>query len=140
MSVVFSEAELETLSVEIDRQLQELRQFKVAFVRGDELETKGALVKQQQTIESLTQEPMRSFMAKLGRATKSEICDPDGFLYQQWEKWGDLDNKDTLKVLGGVLAGMGIAGNVLPTLVIAVTVVILRIGRKAFCEDYGTEK
>jgi hypothetical protein len=83
---------------------------------------------------------MDSFMAKLGRATKSEICDPDGLLYQQWKKWGDLDNKDTLKVLYGVLAGMGITGNILPTLAIAVTVVLLRIGRQAFCEDYGTGK
>jgi hypothetical protein len=58
MSTGFSEAELETLSMEIDRQLQELRQSQVAFVRGDELEAKGALVKQRQAIESLTKEPM----------------------------------------------------------------------------------
>jgi hypothetical protein len=61
MSAVFSEAELETLSVEIDRQLQELRQSEGVVMRGDEHQTKGALVKQQETIESLTKEPMDSF-------------------------------------------------------------------------------
>jgi hypothetical protein len=138
MSAVFSEAELEILSVEIDRQLQELRQSKGAVMRGDEHETKGALVKQQETIESLTKEPMDSFMVKFGRAAKADICDEDGMLHQQWKKWGDLENKEALERLGAVLVAMGFAGNVvLSQLAVVVVVVIAHIGLKAFCEDYG---
>jgi hypothetical protein len=65
MSAIFSEAELETLSAEIDRQLQELRQSKGSVVRGDELEKNGALVKQQETIESLTKEPIDKFYGEI---------------------------------------------------------------------------
>ncbi len=137
MSAVFSEAELETLSVEIDRQLQELREFKGAVVRGDELEATGALVRQQETIESLTKEPMDSFMAKFGRAARADICDESGMLYKQWKKWGDLENKEALERLGSVLIAMGFSGNMVSPLVVAVIVVIAHIGLKAFCEDYG---
>jgi hypothetical protein len=138
MTEIFSAAQIEELSAEIDRQLQELRRSGAAtYKSGDELEPDGALSKQKESIEQLTQEPMSIFMAKIGRAAKSEICDEDGFLYKQWEKWGELDNKDTLKIFGGILAGMGITGHILPTLTVAVVVVIGRIGRRAFCEDYG---
>ncbi len=137
MSAIFSEAELEILSTEIDRQLQELRQSKGAVVRGDELETKGALVKQQQTIESLTKEPMDNFMAKFGRAARADICEEDGMLYKQWKKWGDLENKEALERLGSVLVAMGFSGNMVSPLLVAAIVVIAHIGLKAFCEDYG---
>jgi hypothetical protein len=137
MTNIFTDDELDVLSAEVDQQLQELRQSKIAIVRGKELEPGGDLTKQQKIIEQLTQEPMPSFMAKLGRAARSEICDEDGLLYKQWEKWGDFENKDALKVIAGVLAGMGITGNAWPTVTVAVVVVIARIGRRAFCEDYG---
>jgi hypothetical protein len=141
MTEIFSAAQIEELSAEIDRQLQELRRSGAAtYKSGDELEPDGALSKQKESIESITKESMPSFMAKLGKAAKSEICDEEGFLYKQWEEWLDWDNKDMVRILGGILAGMGMTGNVLPPLTIAVVVVVIRIGRKAFCEGYVKNK
>ena len=139
MTEIFSATEIEALSAEIDRQLQELRRSGVAtYKSGDELEPGGALSKQKDSIESLTKEPMPSFLAKFGRAAKSVICDRDGVLNKQWQKWGDLENKESLERLGGVLASMGFSGHdVLPPLTVAIIVVIGHIGLKAFCEDYG---
>jgi hypothetical protein len=138
MTELFSPAEIEELSAEIDRQLQELRQPDVtAYKSGSELEPDGALSKQKESIELLTKEPMPSFLAKFGRAAKADICDKDGMLHKQWEKWGDLNNKDALERLGGVLVAMGFSGNVVSPLAVAAIVVIAHIGLKAFCEDYG---
>jgi hypothetical protein len=138
MTEIFSPTEIDELSAEIDRQLQELPDpYTAIFSRGDDFETKGVLVKQQEAIESLTKEPMPSFLAKFGRAAKSDICDKDGMLHQQWEKWGDLNNKDALERLGAVLVAMGFSGNVVSPLAVAAIVVLVHIGLKAFCEDYG---
>jgi hypothetical protein len=140
MTEVFSAAEIEVLSAEIDRQLQELHQAGVAtYKSGDELEPGGALSKQKESIESLTKEPMPSFLAKFGRAAKVDICDKDGMLHKQWEKWGDLNNKDALERLGGVLVAMGFSGDVVSPLAVATIVVVVHIGLKAFCEDYGSK-
>ena len=138
MSDVFSPAEIEELSAEIDRQLQELRRSGNATHKsGDELEPGGALSKQKESIESLTQKPMERFLADFGWAAKSELCDEKGMLNQQWQKYLDLDNKDALKQLGNVLLGMGFAKDAVSTLAVAAIVVIGRIGLKAFCKDYG---
>ncbi len=138
MTEIFSATEIDELSAEIDRQLQELRQPGVAVYRsGDELEPEGALIRQKDAIESLTKEPMPSFLAKFGRAAKSELCDDKGMLNQQWQKYLDLDNKDALQQLGNVLFGMGFAKDAVSTLAVATIVIIGRIGLKAFCEDYG---
>ncbi len=138
MTEIFSPAEIEELSAEIDRQLQELRRSgTTTYKSGDELEPGGALSKQKESIESLTKEPMPNFLAKFGRAAKADICDKDGLLNQQWHKWGDLNNKDALERLGAVLVTMGFSGNVVSPLAVAAIVVIVHIGLKAFCEDYG---
>jgi hypothetical protein len=138
MSGIFTVVEIDELSAEIDRQLQELRQSGTAtYKSGDELEPGGSLSKQKEAIESLSKEPMPSFLAKFGRAAKADICDKDGLLNQQWHKWGDLNNQDALERLGAVLVTMGFSGNVVSPLAVAAIVVIAHIGLKAFCEDYG---
>jgi hypothetical protein len=138
MSEIFTAAEIDELSAEIDRQLLELREPGISpFFRGSELEPGGALSKQKESIESLTKEPMPSFLARFGRAAKSDLCDKDGLLHKQWERFTDLDNRDALERLGTVLAAMGFSGHVLSSLAVAAIVVIAHIGLKAFCEDYG---
>lgn len=58
-------------------------------------------------------------------------------MHKQWQKWGDLDNQETIAKFGGLLAGMGISGELITPLVVSVTVIVLHIGVKAFCEEYG---
>ncbi len=138
MTEIFSPAEIEELSAEIDRQLQELRQSGAAtYKSGDELKPGGALSKQKESIELVTKKPMERFLADFGWAAKSELCDEKGMLNKQWQKYLDLDNKDALNQLGTVLFGMGFAKDAVSTLAVAAIVIIGRIGLKAFCKDYG---
>jgi hypothetical protein len=141
MNSIFTPEEITALSAEIDRQLTELRYTPDAGQKQgeDKISDEKLLVKQTEVITQVTQENSRSFLQKFGRAAKSDLCQEGGMLNQQWQKWGDLDNKDAVERLGAVLVTMGISGDVLAPLVVAVTVIIIHIGLKAFCEDYSAE-
>jgi hypothetical protein len=139
MTEIFSAAQIEELSAEIDRQLQELRRSgATTYKSGDELEPDGALSKQKEAIEQLTQEPMPNFLAGFGRAAKSFICDKDGLLHKQWEEFEDLSIKDALEVVGKVLIQhMGFTKDTVSKLAVATIVVLLDKGLKDFCDKYG---
>ena len=134
--MTFSDTEMAALSTEIDAQLRELRSRPwEGQVKAGDLETQ--LVKQNQAIATATQEPAKRFLHKFWQAAKADLCEEDGILHKQWQKWGDLDNKETIAKFGGLLAGMGISGELITPLVVSVTVIVLHIGVKAFCEEYG---
>ena len=145
MSTLFTEQDSIDLAAEVEAQLRELRkkrkpqrEFKDSFQHNDSpSDNDNKLIKQHQSIESLTQESSPSFLAKFGKAAKGDLCDETGLLHQQWQKWGDLNNKDALERLGGVLVAMGFTGGALRSLVVVVTVIVVHIRIKAFCEDYG---
>lgn len=140
MTSTFSPEEITALSAEIDRQLQELRHaVSSEHKQGTNNIPEEMLVKQNETIAKITQEKPKSFLQKFGRAAKSDLCEEGGMLNKQWKKWGDLDNKDAIERLGAVLVTMGFSGDLLSPLVVAVTVIIIHIGLKAFCEDYSCE-
>ncbi|QIR36136.1 hypothetical protein HCG51_04725 [Tolypothrix sp. PCC 7910] len=141
MNSIFTPEEITALSAEIDRQLIELRSAPDSEQKqgDDKISDEKLLVKQTAAITQVTQENSRSFLQKFGRAAKSDLCEEGGMLNKQWKRWGDLDNKDAVERLGGVLVGMGFSGDVLSPLVVAVTVMIIHIGLKAFCEDYSAD-
>ncbi|MDG3495975.1 MULTISPECIES: hypothetical protein [Pseudanabaena] len=136
---MFSDEEISILAAEIDAQLLELRSLSgdAPLKSGDR---EAQLVKQNQAIATATKEPAKSFLQKFWKAAKADLCEEDGVLYKQWKKWGDLDNKETISTFKGILAGLGLSGNVLPTVIVAVTVIVLHIGVKAFCDEYGDRK
>ena len=136
---MFSDEEISQLAAEIDAQLLELRSLSgdAPLKSGDR---EAQLVKQNQAISTATKEPAKSFLQKFWKAAKADLCEEDGVLYKQWKKWGDLDNKETISTFKGILAGLGLSGNVLPTAIVAVTVIVLHIGVKAFCDEYGDRK
>ena len=136
---MFSEQEISQLTAEIDAQLLELRSpSSEALLKSGGKEAQ--LVKQNQAIATATKEPAKSFLQKFWKAAKADLCEEDGVLHKQWKKWGDLDNKETISAFKGILAGLGLSGNVLPTVIVAVTVIVLHIGVKAFCDEYGDHK
>jgi hypothetical protein len=138
MTNLFTEQELLTLSSEVDAQLRELQELAaIATQKGEPPLEEVVLARQNQAIAELTKEPPRSFLAKFGRAAKADLCKENGLLHKQWLKWGDLDNKDAVERLGAVLVTMGVSGGVVRSLVVAVVVIVVHIGIKAFCEDYG---
>ena len=136
---MLSDQEISQLATEIDAQLLELRSLS-----GDAslktVDKEAQLVKQNQAIAAATKEPAKSFLQKFWKAAKADLCEEDGVLYKQWKKWGDLDNKETISTFKGVLTGLGLSGNVLPTVIVAVMVIVLHIGVKAFCDEYGDLK
>lgn len=136
---MFSDQEISQIAAEIDAQLLELRSPD-AVTYSKSVDPQLVLVKQNEAIAQSTQEPAPSFLKKFWKAAKADLCEEDGVLYKQWKKWGDLDNKETISKFGGLLAGMGISGEFITPIVVSVSVIVLHIGVKAFCDEYGDRK
>lgn len=155
---LFTEQELQHLSAEIDLQLQALQNpaHNMADTKriGDTQKTIPEQQRQQlQTVisettkitlkiktstvsEAITEnDTPESFMKKFTRAAKKDLCLEGGVLHEQWKKYGDLDNETMINHFGSVLAGWGLASAPLQTAVIAVSVIMLHLGIKTFCED-----
>lgn len=133
---MFSDEEISKLAVEIDAQLLEVRSqpFNASLKLDDK---QSQLAKQNQAIERVTGESADSFLKKFWRAAKADLCEEDGMLHKQWQKWGDLDNKEAISKFGGFLTGLGLSGDFLTPAIVATTVIVLHVGVKAFCEEYG---
>jgi len=134
-----TEVELSAIAIEIDNQLSELYQTNQALSNTRAAKHPPAAPKQQALIEQATGEKFATFWDKFRRLLRDDLCKPDGKLYQQWKKYGDLDSKTTASHIHSLLLGMGIAAHSLTPLAIAATVIVLNtllnIGIKAICED-----
>jgi len=146
---MLSDQEISQLATEIDAQLLELRSpvISARLINanyGDAslktVDKEAQLVKQNQAIATATKEPAKSFLQKFWKTAKADLCEEDGVLYKQWKKWGDLDNKEAMDKFKVVLTGLGLTGNLLQSALVAVTVIVLHIGVKAFCDEYGDRK
>ena len=69
---------------------------------------------------------------------------PICLLYGQWQKWRDLQSKDSVKVAYGILAGMGIPTASLGPIAVAASVFLLNVAVKAgvevICEGCAEEE
>jgi len=133
---MFSDEEISQLAAEIDAQLLELRSLSsdTSLKSGDK---ESQLVKQNQAIERATGEPADTFLKKFWRTSKRDLCEEGGLLNSQWKKWGDLDNTDLLKVVGSVFTVFGLEASVAVAVALPVAVIILHLGARTFCEEYG---
>ena len=133
---MFSDEEISKLAAEIDIQLLELKSQSIdaPLKSVDKL---SQLTKQNLAIEHATGESADSFLKKFWRSAKADLCEEGGTLNSQWKKWGDLDNKDMLTAFGLLFQSLGLEGSLAGTVAIAVSVIILNIGVKTFCEEYG---
>jgi hypothetical protein len=134
MHQLFTDEEITTLSARIDAELLYLGTPGTGQLKSATPE-EVLPVRQRQALETATGEEATSFIAKFKRAARQDICQPEGVLYQQWQKYRDITNKDVLQTFGGVLMSMGLAGNTLQIAVVALAVYVLYIGLTAFCED-----
>lgn len=135
--MTFTDQEIQNLSAEIDNQLSEL-----ASELTDEGHTKhvgttkkAIPVKQRQQLEQATQEDADSFMKKFARAAKKDLCQEGGLLHDTFEETGNLGKKSMVVIFGSILSGIGLPAAAIQTTVVAVSVIVLHIGIKAFCED-----
>lgn len=135
--MTFTEQELQNLSAEIDSQLRELETEPSS--EGDTRHigsTKKYIpAKQRQQLEQVTGESAETTLQKIGRLVKDDLCKEGGLLYKKWQQLGDLDNETLLLTFGGVLSGMGLTAVALQIAAISLSVIVIHIGIKAFCED-----
>ncbi|MDJ0617494.1 MAG: hypothetical protein QNJ63_12255 [Calothrix sp. MO_192.B10] len=138
MNNIFTVEEINNLSATIDNQLRELRGELDSGQKRGATETPDSLpVKQSQAIAEITQEKPPSFLKKFARAAKCDLCDDGGILHTQWKKWADLNNQEVIEKFGAVLVTLGFSGGALEILVVALAVIVIHIGVKAFCEEYA---
>jgi hypothetical protein len=136
--MTFTDQELQNLSAEIDNQLSELANestIEEGNTRSSRSVKKSIPSKQKQQLEQATQEDADTFMKKFARAAKKDLCQDGGLLHDTFEETGNLSKKSMVAIFGGVLSGIGLPAAALQTTVVAVSVVVLHIGIKAFCEE-----
>ena len=137
---MFSAEQVWEMSAEVDRQLAAARVMPIAHENDaiDELRMlRSQLRVQKDAIVVATGEEAEGFLRKFGRASRRDLCEEGGVLYEQWKKYADLENEKTLRSVGIVLGAMGLAGQPLTSVAIAMTVVMLHLGVKTMCEEYG---
>ena len=134
---LFTDSEVATLSTEIDNQLRELENDPAneGISRAVRHRKKTVPSKQKQQLEQATGEKADSFLKKFARAAKKDLCQEGGVLYAESKKLGDLTNKSMLIIFGSILSGIGVPAVVLQTVVVTVSVIVIHIGIKAFCEE-----
>ena len=137
MTTPFSDPEIQALAAAIDQQLTDIEQTRTTSVQRSLEEPNAPLALQASEIERITQEKPVTFLKKFRQAAKADLCEEGGVLNAQWQQWKDLASGDVVKNFGPVLVAMGFTGVLLETLVVAVGVIVIHIGLKAFCEEFG---
>lgn len=141
MSEIFSvsSSELEHLSNEIDRQLAELqnKEFHGELKTSESSLTK-ATPKQKTEIEKLTGAPANSLLQKLNRVIRKDLCEEGGLLKEQWNTLRYMKKKDLISIIGTGLTVIGVTEGA-ALLVVPASVIILHLGARTFCEEYGNE-
>ncbi|MCI5178709.1 MAG: hypothetical protein D3911_05190 [Candidatus Electrothrix sp. AW3_4] len=139
MSTPFMPNQLEDLAQRIDEQLDELQHspFPDSGVKADRKseDLPERTPQQWQVIAHVTKEDPQTFWQRFKQAAHNDLCEEGGVLNKQWQKWGDLSNKEVLRTFGAVLAAMGFTGNALEMLVVALSVIVIHIGLKAICDE-----
>jgi hypothetical protein len=98
---------------------------------------RSQLALQEGAIEAQVQEPVGDFLRRFARVARRDVCDEGGLLNRQWVKYQDLGREDTIVVVAGALGLMGVASPVAVAIAVPVTVIILHLGLRTFCEEYG---
>ncbi len=161
MDNIFTIEEVNGLSAEINRQLQELAKASPLDIKsggsggsggtggggrvggggsggsGGTKKTDRLPVKQSQVVAEITQEDPKTFLKTFLAVAKDDLCEEGGLLYGQWKKWADLNNKDVIEKFTAILVALGFTGNTLPILVVAVAVIVIHLGVKTFCMYYS---
>jgi hypothetical protein len=137
---MFSAEQVREMSAEVDRQLAAARVMPIADEKDamDEIRRlRSQLRVQKDAIVVATGEEAEGFLRKFARASRRDLCEEGGVLYEQWKKYADLENEKTIGFVSGIVGAMGLTGGAAAGVAIAVTVVMLHLGVKTMCEEYG---
>lgn len=142
-SALPSDAELDALARRVDEELRALQSSPAEFAPAIRSAAPGqndlpGAPRQQAVIEQATGEPFETFWAKYRRHLREDLCLPGGMLYEQWQKWHDLESKAAVRVSYGWLAAIGVATGSLAPAAVAASVfllnVLVKVGIEAVCE------
>ncbi|MEL6441804.1 MAG: hypothetical protein AAFQ80_21445 [Cyanobacteria bacterium J06621_8] len=145
---IFTEEELQELTQEIERQLQELEvagtvSIRVpAFARADEenpevLQRDSQLPRKQvEVIAQVIGRSFSTFFKDFLDAALDSICEKTGKLNQLWQKLGDWNNPASINIIASVLAGMGIAEKNLRLICAPLVAILIDLGIEALCRGY----
>jgi len=128
----FTDAQIEQLTGQINWQLLQLERpsrseygsIRSGLSRADE---------RLQAIAQATGEDAPTFLVRFREAARKDLCEEGGVLHAQWIRYHDLASKDMLQTFGGILIGLGLSGNALSIVAVAVCVHVLYLGADAFC-------
>jgi hypothetical protein len=137
---MFSAEQVREMSAEVDRQLKAARVMPIADEKDamDEIRRlRSQLRVQKDAIAVATGEDAEGFLRKFARASRRDLCEEGGVLYEQWKKYADLENEKTIGFVSGIVGAMGLTGGAAAGVAIAVTVIMLHLGVKTMCEEYG---
>jgi hypothetical protein len=138
MADIFTPDILVELEQEVNRQLAELGTQPTGRGGMDEVrELRSQLAMQELAIVEAAGEPSDSFLRKFARVARRDVCEEGGLLNKQWEEFQDLSRPETLTVVGGALGLMGIANPVVTAIAVPVSVILVHLGLRTFCEEYG---
>jgi hypothetical protein len=137
---IFSEAELEQLSAQVDEQLRLLKRSSGAVTKSsipEDLEI--TMAKQMEAIAQATQSPPKTVLQKIYKVLRKDLCEENGELNKLWKSFS-LGNKDLLKSLERILlVEFGWSDHKLALVMVAVAVYVLHLGVRTFCEEFGQE-
>jgi hypothetical protein len=85
----FTDEEITRLSAELDAELRTLGTPGTGLLKGG-TPAEALPARQREALERATGEEALSFLEKFKRAAREDICEPEGLLYQQWQKYRDL--------------------------------------------------
>jgi hypothetical protein len=140
--MMLSVQQIGAMSAEVDRQLAAVRVMPIEDQRDgmDEVRRlRSQLRVQKEAIAVATGEEAEGFLRKFARASRRDLCEEGGVLYEQWKKYADLENEKTIGFVSGIVGAMGLTGGAATGAAIAVTVIMLHLGVKTICEEYGGE-
>ncbi len=107
---MFSAEQVWEMSAEVDRQLAEARMMPIADEKDamDEIRRlRSQLRVQKDAIVVATGEEAEGFLRKFGRASRRDLCEEGGVLYEQWKKYADLENEKTIGFVSGIVGRWG---------------------------------
>jgi hypothetical protein len=99
----------------------------------------GALPeKQRRAIAPEIDTAPEDFLVAFMKAMRSELCTEGGALFEQWKQYSDVSAEPLAKKVSKRLIEMGFEGKAIATLTEAISVCILWLGVKVFCDRYST--
>jgi hypothetical protein len=132
-TVQFTDDEIARLSDQIDAELLQLQKPGEDGRHLSASPSEQLPRRQREAIEAATGGDAATFWAEFRREACSDLFHKDGFIYKQWQKYNDIDNKDLVKGVGAVLAALGLSQSVILSILAVISAYLLYIGLKVFC-------